>query len=105
MPRRPPLYFLLEGHRHRTVPFQQWHLQSIDMRRVAEDTVDGVWISTVFTGLNTNLLGTPMVFETMVFTDEDVEAMPRISYPTWEDAEAGHAVMVELVRRTLHPDA
>ena len=44
----------------------------ITKRRVAETTVDDLWISTVFLGLNHNWHeGPPVVWETMVFCNSD----------------------------------
>lgn len=68
-------------------------------RVVAQDTVGSEMISTVFVGI-----GWPydsdsanMVFETMVFDgDEAGDVVAR--YATWSEAEAGHAMCVDVVR-------
>lgn len=67
-------------------------------RRVAQDMIGDVRVSTVFLGLDHNFddEGPPLLFETMVFggsLDEETER-----YATWEQAEAGHAAMIERVR-------
>lgn len=57
-------------------------------------------VSTVFLGLDHSFSdGPPLVFETMVFGGSFNDEMDR--YSTWEEAEAGHARMVERVRAIL----
>ncbi|CAB3940093.1 hypothetical protein [Ectopseudomonas oleovorans] len=70
-------------------------------RRVAETWIDDVRISTVFLGLDHNhaLGGDPLLFETMVFVDGETHEMRR--YFIWEEAEAGHAEMTELIRAEM----
>lgn len=70
--------------------------------RVAETYVTpSIRVSTVFLGLDHRFgEGPPLVFETMVFggpLDQDVDR-----YTTWEEAEAGHAVLVDRCRSILH---
>jgi hypothetical protein len=77
-----------------------------------------VYISTVFLALDHNwayLDGhLPILFETMIFvpdelplTDDDGEPLDEWQerYVTWEQAEAGHKIAVELVHRALGRDA
>lgn len=66
--------------------------------RVVEKTeVGGYEVSTVFLGIDHQFGdGPPLLFETMVFGGDLDEEMDR--YSTWEDAEHGHAAMVERVR-------
>ena len=71
-------------------------------RRIAQTQLEGVWISTVFLGLNHAYLPTqpPLLFETMVFCDEGV--LPDWQnecerYSTLEEARAGHEAMVKRV--------
>jgi hypothetical protein len=74
--------------------------EDIKRRRVAETYIDGVRISTVFLGLDHQLLdgGAPLLFETMVFGGALDHAMKR--YSTWDQAEAGHGAMEQAVKRT-----
>lgn len=74
-----------------------------DSFRVAQDTIGDMWISTVFLGLDHRFAGSgsPVVFETMVFSlkglfDSD-ERMQR--YCTFEEAERGHNEIVEILRQ------
>lgn len=55
------------------------------------------FVSTVFLGLDHGFGGPPIVFETMVFTDGKGGDMER--YSTYDEAMAGHKVMVEKVRK------
>jgi hypothetical protein len=61
-------------------------------------------VSTVFLGVDHNMLGAgpPLLFESMAFEGEEVTGddvfMDR--YATWDEAEAGHKAMVELVKET-----
>lgn len=71
--------------------------------RVAMDHVGDVRVSTVFLGLDHNFApgGVPVLFETMVFGGPLHHEMER--YTNWEQAEAGHAAMVERVRASAAP--
>ncbi|MCI0391651.1 MAG: hypothetical protein MOB07_23145 [Acidobacteria bacterium] len=61
--------------------------------RVAFDEVNGVEVSTIFLGLDhSGGLGTPILFETMVFGGPRDGAQCR--YRTWDHAMAGHAQIV-----------
>lgn len=56
-----------------------------------------VIVSTVFLGLDSNYHddGPPILFETMVFGGRLDEAQHR--YATWDEAVAGHEVIVEMM--------
>lgn len=71
-------------------------------RRVADDTIDGVRVSTIFLGLDTHAgIGTPVLFETMIFGGPLDREITRCA--TWGQAEAMHAEMRARVRRAaLH---
>lgn len=100
---------------------QEWaeFMESGD-RRVAETTIDGFWISTVFLGMNHNFgEGEPLLFETMVFAREEggtepadtVDfrlAMLRDSFwgaakrdSNWADAEQSHKAICDDIRLQL----
>lgn len=67
-------------------------------RRVGDDTVGDVRVSTVFLGIDHNHWreGEPLLFETMVFGGALDGAQERCS--TWEQAEAQHAGFVARAR-------
>lgn len=67
---------------------------------VKQETIHGKFISTVFLGMDHGWgEGPPIVFETMVFSKEGDGIEDSVCrYSTWEEAEAGHAKAVELVK-------
>lgn len=75
----------------------QWGMwmQNTD-RHIAQTYINGIHISTIFLGLDSGYGDDrPVLFETMVFGGSLDEAMNR--YRTWEEAEEGHTIMVQLV--------
>jgi hypothetical protein len=107
MPFRPlaSRIYKLDGHRvvacADLLEWAQWFETA--ERHVAEDAVEGYRVSTVFLGLDHDWQGSgpPVVFESMIFSpDGEAEAMDR--YRTWEEAEAGHARMLQGLREELH---
>ena len=71
--------------------------------RVISRTEVGVSVvSTVFLGLDHGWGGRPLLFETMAFTDGDVEGDVTRRCSTWREAEAQHAAVVEQVRSKIH---
>jgi hypothetical protein len=83
-----------------TDDIREWgRMYKSDNRHVALDDIDGVKVSTVFLGLDHNWAdeGPPVLFETMVFGGPLDMEMDR--YCTWDEAEKGHAAMVERVKR------
>lgn len=67
-------------------------------RRIAEDFVMGVRISTVFLGIDHGWdeHGPPILFETMVFGGNLDGEIDR--YPTYKESKQGHADMLRRVR-------
>lgn len=69
-------------------------LENIKNRRVAQDVIDNVKVSTVFLGLDHNFgEGKPLLFETMIFGGERDEEEWR--WHTWKEAEEGHKKIVK----------
>lgn len=74
-------------------------------RHVADETVCGVRVSTVFLGLDHSFdpEGLPMWFETMTFAVEDGvtnwAGETQLRCTTWEEAERQHAATCAEVRR------
>ena len=72
-------------------------------RRVAEDHLQDVHISTVFLEWDHSYDGgPPLLFETMVFGGELEGHQER--FHTWDEAVEGHKRIVEQVKETLHND-
>jgi hypothetical protein len=74
----------------------------VNSRRVANDEIEGIRVSTVFLGLNHDFSGKgdPLLFETMVFLpDGSTGTMWR--YFTWAEAEAGHKEILDSVKQQL----
>ena len=94
-------YYILRDHEAVPCDIMMWAKWLEDhrtKRRVAQDKIGEVRISTVFLGLDHSFgNGQPLIFETMVFGGPlDQE---EVRYSTWEEAERGHAVMVARVRK------
>jgi hypothetical protein len=81
----------------------------VGKRRVAETSISGWWVSTVFLGINSGLYGPPLWFETMVFEEyppplevgkkiRELLHEMQVRYATWAEAEKGHATIVEMIR-------
>jgi len=69
-------------------------------RIVARTKIGDVLVSTIFLGLDHNLVdGPPLIFETVIFGGEFDEKLDR--YSTWEEAELGHRKYVEMVEASL----
>jgi hypothetical protein len=77
----------------------RWFENSHARRGVGHTEFDGGYVSTVFLGLDHRFgtAGDPLLFETMIFGGPHDGYQER--YCTWDEAEAGHAKAVALVRR------
>jgi hypothetical protein len=75
-------------------------------RKVAEDRLlNGKVVSTVFLGLDHNWgYGPPILFETMIFGDTDSEEYCE-RYHTWEEAEEGHKLAVQIALGNVEKDS
>jgi hypothetical protein len=79
-----------------------WLKTSGETRRVAEDRIDGSYISTVFLGLDHSFSSghrLPLLFETLVFGGPLDGELERCS--TWAEAEVMHAKMVARVTASV----
>jgi len=64
---------------------------------VALDNIGDIKISTVFLGINHQCDdGPPILFETMVFGNDQYDYQQR--YSTWEEAQVGHQDAVKFVK-------
>ena len=93
--------YILAGHT--PVPCDDLHewakAYEANDRRVAWTALEKFDVSTVFLGIDHNFGGDgpPILFETMVFRAGESSDIDMDRYSTWEEAEAGHAKMVEKV--------
>lgn len=90
-----------------TRPLRAGELPAVDVQRnrVAESTVAGMWVSTVFLGLNhAHFDGPPILFETMVFSNQkDMSDLACFRYTTKAAAETGHAAVVAALEAGVDP--
>lgn len=91
--------FKLVGHEpfpvHDLMEWCQWMQDNKNNRHVGKDDVPEGRVSTVFLGLDHSFgdSGGPVLFETLVFGGRLDGEMER--YMTWDEAEAGHKLMVQ----------
>ena len=82
--------------------FQEWY-NNIENRRVAyTDIAEGIWVSTVFLGLDHNLFGVgePVLWETMIFGGAEDSYQDRATNK--EDALEHHKEAVALALKGLN---
>jgi hypothetical protein len=108
-------WYVLDGHTPRAVSAMEWEAAAVERSRaVQQQGGEDPWrvaftdlvrctVSTVFLGVNHNMTGEgdPVLFETMVFGNDDMGGGEMRRYRTWGDAEAGHAEMVARTRQTM----
>lgn len=95
-----PLWYRLDGHV--PVPTDEPGKALDGDRTVAKTTIGQYLVSTVFLGLDHQYGdGPPLLFETMVFGEEDWVEQYMDRYATWEQAERGHEHICALVRIKL----
>lgn len=92
-------HYILQGRQAVSVDLMTWAKWfEISNRRIGEDVLHGVRVSTVFLGLDHNWgEGPPLIFETMIFGGWHDDYQER--YSTYEEAEAGHRRALILVSR------
>lgn len=71
-----------------------WHVKYTDL--------GDAHVSTIFVGMNHRLFGAgpPLVFETMVLSDDDA-LRGQWRYSSWDDAITGHDTAVQLTKHLL----
>jgi len=97
-------YYILEGKNVKYVgdliKWATW-FETAD-RIVKSDMIDGIYISTVFLGIDHGYPFEevpPILFETMIFGGEEDGYQER--YSTWEQAEAGHEKAIGIVKAEI----
>lgn len=90
--------FILDGHNAVPTDLMTWaRWFETAERHVAQDYIGEARVSTVFLGLDHSFgSGPPLLFETMIFGGPHNDYQER--YSTWEEAEAGHAKALALVK-------
>lgn len=93
-------WYILEGKTPKATDMltAAQHFERPYSRQVALDKIGDVSISTVFLGFDHRMFGEgpPILFETMIFGGDHDQYQER--YCTWDEAEAGHASAVALVK-------
>lgn len=81
----------------------RWFETSGERRRVGFRHLGRCYVSTVFLALDHSfgLGGPPLLFETMVFRASDHESLACYRWPTLEQAERGHALAVQTMRKGI----
>lgn len=99
-------FYILEGRKVKRATTREWALfmeRRDDVRVVARTDVGGFHISTVFIGLDHNFSpdGPPVLWETMVFDDQNGRAdFEQVRCAgSWDQAEEMHRRMVEQVEQ------
>ena len=78
------------------VVWAEW-MSRQDKRTIGQNVIGGVLVSTVFLGIDHQFGdGPPILFETMIF--DGIHDGYQERYCTWDDALAGHALAVKLMR-------
>jgi hypothetical protein len=76
---------------------------------VAKSQIGDILVSTVWLGIDHNFGGRfgsrPLIFETMVFSGAESEEIEMRRYATEDDARAGHAEVVDEVKKGLRQGA
>lgn len=98
---RSSLYILKNKKVVKPKSLREWEdFMSGHNKRIVSDTqVGSIHVSTVFTGIDHSYLpntSPPLVFETMVFGDCEINEH-QVRYRSYEEAERGHRVVVSLV--------
>ena len=96
---------LTEDKKVQPVPLQEWaaflEQKNPSNRVIKQEDVNGVYISTVFLGLNHGFGGHDKWFETMVFARdrEPTEDEYQKRYETYDEAIAGHELTKKMVEK------
>ena len=92
------IYYVLDENK-KTIPcdLAEWsqRLKDSEGRRVDQTNIDGIYISTVFIGLDPNYFGChPLLFETMIF-DKKGDEVYQTRCSTWYEAKEMHKKAIE----------
>jgi hypothetical protein len=94
-----PMHYILDGQTIKLctnfLAWARWYEITAN-RRVASTRVRGIWISTVFLGLDSAISGPPILFETGFFVGDGMADCWRSS--TWVEAVGTH----KMAKRMAH---
>ncbi len=78
-----------------------WQGSNQASKFIANDHIDGLWISTIFLVMNHEFdeARPPLIFETMVFPEGVWTELYCDRYSTYHQAQRGHQAVLERVRR------
>ena len=97
-------YILDENKNTRKVSYEEkieWARRNTEANRIALDEIDGITVSTVFLGIDHSADGGEILFETMIFAKGSPLDQYQERCTTYEEALAGHAKAVNMVREGL----
>lgn len=97
-------YYTLDGREPKRVSMREWApwFEAANRRVARTNITPKISVSTIFLGLDHSFgAGPPILFETMVFGGALDRETAR--YSTYDEAEAGHAAMVERVKCASSP--
>jgi hypothetical protein len=91
-------FYRLEGKMPVLCSSDEWGV-AIKHNCVAKTNIGDVYVSTIFVGIDYRIAdkGPPILFETMIFGGVNDRHIER--YCTWDEAEAGHNRIVELLTK------
>lgn len=99
---KSPLWYKIDEN-HNITPSDVYDFETQDSRhkRVGLDEVGETRVSTVFLGLDHNWGdGPPILFETMVFSNDVDYDQYQYRYCTWDEAEKGHKLILSKVKNS-----
>ena len=97
-------YYVLEGREVVRATLHEWAaFYRLPDRIVAQTMIGTVRVSTVFLGIDHSftLEGPPIVFETMIFADDDWAGIDQWRYATYDEAEQGHKVACSIAEQIV----
>lgn len=97
--RRPLYYNLINKLPVPVEDIVDWDVELKD-RIIKQETIQDIFISTVFLGIDHAVFGKPILFETMIFGGELNEYQTRCC--TYDEAEEMHQDAVEKVKLTIN---
>src|SRR3954462_13302268 len=94
------MYYDRQG---KEIEFVDWATRAPKYRRVLGDHVVGYWISTIWLGLD-HSFGNKRIFETMIWSPDDVTLNYQERYATEVAARVGHCEAITWVRVNFGPE-